>query len=162
MDKGIFKTEPIEEPKKKRKLTEKQLQALQKGRAKMEEKRKLKLTKDAEKMMVKEDKKQLTEMRTKLKQQEKIVDKVNKNNNNNDDFTDQGIHNSDNFKNFKIKFNDMKNDLLDKIEDKEQFKTIKKYFNNYNLTNFKTVDEVKNKMRNDLINFDNIIKNNKK
>ena len=56
----------------------------------------------------------------------------------------------------------MKNDLLDKIEDKEQFKAVKKHFNNYNLANFKTVEEVKNKMKSDLINFDNILKNNKK
>ena len=137
--------------KAKRKLTEKQLEALARGRQKRAEKLKAKLDKKADKDMVKEIKTQGKEKRVKIKEQQKIKKELNETREKKDDWRIP----------FKKRFDNIKNDTLDKIDDMKTFKSVKKYFGNIDLKKYNTAEDLKQKMRNDMTKINTLVNSKK-
>lgn len=144
----VFKKPVEEKPKKpKRKLTEKQLEALKRGREKRAQKLKEKQNKLAEKQMVKDEKTNRKNKKQLLKQQEKVTEKLAQR----DSEEEQKLkkENAD-FLLFKSNFNKYKYDTLDKIDDKETYRFMRKYFNKINVKDYSSIEEIKSKLQNDL------------
>jgi len=151
MEDEIFVKPKTEEKKKpKRKLTEKQLQALARGREKRKQKLLEKQNKQAEKDMVKEIKEGRKGKKQQLKEQKQVKLQVAEMKE--DHKKELAVHdkNSAEFKLFKSRFNEMKYETLDKIEDKATFRHVKKYFANIKLNQYEDIDAVKEKMKNDI------------
>jgi len=144
----VFKKPSEDKPKKpKRKLTEKQLEALRKGREKRAQKLAEKQNKLAEKQMVKDDKNNRKNKKQLLKEQEKVTQKINERENEEEQKLKK--ENAD-FLLFKSNFNRYKYETLDKIDDKETFRFMRKYFNKINVKDYSSIEEIKNKLQNDL------------
>ena len=151
MEDEIFVKPKTEEKKKpKRKLTEKQLQALARGREKRKQKLLEKQNKQAEKDMVKEIKEGRKSKKQQLKEQKQVKLQVAEMKEDHKKETAVHDKNSAEFKLFKGKFNEMKYETLDKIEDKATFRHVKKYFANIKLNQYEDIEAVKEKMINDI------------
>lgn len=151
----------ISEKKPKRKLTEKQLQALKKGREKRaqklaEKKAQAKHLKEGEKQMVKENKEQLKEKRFKKKQQEKVKAKLEENHKIQLEKGDEEYRKKarTDYLKFKARFNELKYETLDKIEDKKQFHNVKRYFAKIKLDDYQSEADLKSKVYGDLVKID--------
>jgi Cft2 family RNA processing exonuclease len=138
IDKVFQQVEDKQPKKKKRVLSEKQLDALRRGREKAMAKRMEKLNKKAEKDMVKQDNKNLKQQRVLMKEQEKVREKLEKNKEENE------------IKEFKIKIENVKNNILSNIDDNNTFKTLRKYFNSIEINNKMDIDNLKNKLLKDI------------
>ncbi len=151
MENEIFVKPKNEEKKKpKRKLTEKQPQALARGREKRKQKLLEKQNKQAEKDMVKEIKQGRKSKKEQLKEQKQVKLQVAEMKE--DHKKELALHdkNTAEFKLFKGKFNEMKYETLDKIEDKATFRHVKKYFAGIKLKDYKDIEDVREKMKNDI------------
>ena len=109
-----------------------------------------KVNKKADKEMVKEIKEQNIVKKTKLKEQKKIKEKIN--NEDNVKQEEERLKNAE-WKLFKSRFNEMKYETLDKIDDKTTFKNVKRYFNLIDLKKYDNIEDVKNKIQGDLTKF---------
>lgn len=123
LDKAIFDIpetdKTADKPEKpKRKLTEKQLENLAKGRERMAEKRALKLNKDASKMMVEDKKANQQAKKEALKQ----IEKVEKVKSKSEEEKRKKIDST------KQKVSQIKHKYLEKAETPEQFRALKKIF----------------------------------
>jgi len=151
----VFDIPVLEEttkPKKpKRKLTEKQLEALKRGREKRALKLKEKNNKLAEKQMVKDEKVNRKNKKVLIKEQEKVAKTLEHRAEAelNEKHKEETKKNAD-FLLFKSNFNKMKYETLDKIEDKETFRFMRKYLNQINVKDYSSIEEIKTKMTNDL------------
>lgn len=146
----VFKSlEPQMPVKKKRVLTDKQKEALQRGREKRAERIRNKLNKQAEKDMVKEQKEQRKTKKALIKEQEEVREKQSKN------------EEEKYLNNFREKISTVKNQVLDKIDDPKVWKSMKTYFNNVKIEKREDVDLLKDKLLKDLNQIKNKSNNNK-
>lgn len=140
------KEKPEGEPKKKRVLSEKQLEALRKGREKREAKRLAKINKEGEKVMIKEQKEQAKDKKVQLKEQAIIKDKITKNE----------------WESFKVDFIDKFKERINKCENPNVQKHLTKYMESYDMNKFKTIQDVKNKFSGDIIKLNDLMEKCKK
>lgn len=146
----VFKSlEPDKPVKKKRVLTDKQKEALARGREKRAERIRNKLNKQAEKDMVKEQKEQRKTKKALIKEQEEVREKQSKN------------EEEKYLNNFREKISTVKNQVLDKIDDPKVWKSMKTYFNNVKIEKREDVDLLKDKLLKDLNQIKNKSNNNK-
>ena len=147
----IFKDNK-QEPKKKKPLSEKQLENLAKGRAKRKQKLLDKMNKKSEEEYIKQEKKNLSDKKKITKEQshqKNITMELEKR-----DLLEEKNKSSscseEEYKEFKKKFTQMKYDLLENTEDPNRFKMIKTYFKSIDLKKFNNVDDVKKQMAIDI------------
>jgi len=135
-------------PKKpKRKLTEKQLEALKRGREKRALKLKEKQDKLAEKQMVKDEKFNRQQKKALIKEQEKVSKVLDHRASKEEE--EEKRKNAE-FLLFKSNFNKMKYETLDKIDDKDTYRTMRKYLNTINVKDYSSIEEIKSKMMGDI------------
>jgi hypothetical protein len=124
--------------KPKRKLSDKQLAALENGRLKREEKRLQKLQIDGVKEQNSNKKIQHKVKKDLLKEQEQVKKML---------VNDSETKQNDSLEDARMKLKNYMIDTLDKIENPEQFKATKKYFNK--LSSMNNIDEIKTTLLND-------------
>jgi len=150
MSEEIFKKdldsqEPEKPKKKKRVLSQKQLDALAKGRERRKQKLLEKQNHGASKEMIKQDKDNRKKKKELQKEQKKVritLDNVK--------LLNQEEERKNELDLFKNKFNKLKNDLLDKTEDPKFFKGLRTFFKKYNVNEFQSIEEVKEKIKKDM------------
>jgi len=138
IDKVFKEVEDKKPKKKKRVLSEKQLDALRRGREKAMVKRMEKLNKQAEKDMVNQDKEGRKQKKILMKEQEIVREKLEKNKEDNE------------IKEFKLKIKNVQNNILSNIDDNQTFKTMMKYFNSIKINNKMDIENLKNKLLKDI------------
>ena len=141
--------EPTKPKKPKRKLTEKQLEALKRGREKRALKLKEKQDKLADKQMVKDEKNNRKNKKVLMKEQEKVKTQLEQNK----ILTEQeelAKNKNAELQLFKSNFNKYKYETLDKIDDKDTYRTMRKYFNSINVKDYESMNEIKNKILGDI------------
>lgn len=150
MDNIFIENVDIEKPqRKKRVLSEKQKEALKRGREKRQQKLKEKLNKQAEKDMVKQDKQNRKNKKVLVKEQEKVVEKLEKNKEENA------------IRDFKIKMEEVKNNVLCNVDDNTTFKNLRTYFNSIKINNLDDINNLKTKLLKDIETIKNKSTNNK-
>lgn len=142
IDKAIFKLpdEDIKQEKSKRKLTEKQMENLAKGRQKMAEKRALKLSKEAAKMSIEDKKTNLAMKKEAVKQQERVEKVKTKEQQAQQKQMDEKKSKVDLMKK---KVSEIKHKYLDKAETPYQYKTFKKVFESMPETHYEDETKIK-------------------
>jgi len=147
-----FNKPSVEDPKQKkhkRKLTEKQFEALKRGREKRALKLKEKQDKLADKQMVKDEKNNRKNKKVLMKEQEKVKTQLEQNK----ILTEQeelAKNKNAELQLFKSNFNKYKYETLDKIDDKDTYRTMRKYFNSINVKDYESMNEIKNKILGDI------------
>lgn len=144
----IFKTD--KPAKKKRVLSEKQKEALRKGREKRQAKLKAKLEKEAEKDHKQQTKESRKNKKVLIKEQEKVKKQQQKN---------DEVNKQEQINEFKQKFKTAKMDLLEQIDDPATFKTVRKYVNSFKIDNNDSVEQIKKQITADLTKINNYINN---
>lgn len=125
--------------KPKKKLTDKQIAALENGRLKREEKRLQKLQIDGVKEQNSNKKIQHKVKKDLLKEQEEVKKML---------VNDSEMKQNDSMEDARMKIKNYMIDTLDKIDDPIKFKTTKNYFNK--LSSMNNIDEIKTTLMNDM------------
>ena len=142
MSEKIFNDKVEKKPKKKRVLSDKQLESLRLGREKRKLKLLAKLNKQGEQDNDKQDKESRIKKSTLKKEQDKIKDELHKRKLLE---KEEAAIKKNEYIVFKKTFLDTKNNLLEGTDDPKTFKAIKKFFKNIKLDNYSNIDDVKKK-----------------